>query len=540
MTATTGTTAIDRATSRTYPSLRAAWIPLAALCLAFFVEMVDNTLLSIALPTIGRDLGGGTTALQWVTGAYSLTFGGLLLTAGSLADRLGRRRVLLVGLAVFGLLSLGVVWVSSTGQLIGLRAGLGIAAAAMAPITNSLVFRLFDDKALRMRAMTLMIIVGMSGFVLGPLLGGTALAHVRWQWLLVVNAPIALIAAVGVRLGVPADRREDLTDDRLDLPGAALSVAAIGLACYSLTSGVEHGWLSAVTLASIAGAVVAGLAFVRHENRSPSPMLDLKIFRSGTVRGAAIAQIGTAIAMAAVMFGLILHFQYAYGWSPVRAGLANLPMIVTMVLATPLSEGLAKKYGHRVACLVGAACLAVALGGMAWGVDHGYVAIAACMVLMTIGLRTVMTICAIALVDAMPENRTSIGTALNDTAQEVGTSVGTAVVGTMIAALVTAKLPAGTWSDGLVASFFHGERVTYAVLAVVVGLIAAGGALTLTDSHSTEEGPGEESDEASSDGAAVEGSTGRTEGEPAGIAARETSAGEPAGERDVRSADVRA
>ena len=263
-------------TSRTYPSLRAAWIPLAALCLAFFVEMVDNTLLSIALPTIGRDLGSGTTALQWVTGAYSLTFGGLLLTAGSMADRLGRRRVLLVGLAVFGLLSLCVVAVTTAGELIALRAALGIAAAAMAPITNSLVFRLFDDKALRMRAMTVMIVVGMSGFVLGPLLGGTALAHVRWEWLLVVNAPIALIACIGVRLGVPADRPEDLTDDALDLPGAVLSITTIGLACYSLTSGVEHGWLSAITLASIVGAVAAGAAFVRHERRSAAPMLDLE------------------------------------------------------------------------------------------------------------------------------------------------------------------------------------------------------------------------------------------------------------------------
>ncbi|MGD6740878.1 MFS transporter [Streptomyces sp. BH106] len=481
------TTPIAPAASRTYPSLRAAWIPLAALCLAFFVEMVDNTLLSIALPTIGRDLGSGTTALQWVTGAYSLTFGGLLLTAGSIADRFGRRRVLLVGLAGFGLLSLAVIAVNSTGQLIALRAALGIAAAAMAPITNSLVFRLFDDQALRMRAMTLMIVVGMSGFILGPLLGGTALAHVSWQWLLLINAPIALIAAIGVRFGVAADQPDGLTNDRLDLPGAALSVLTIGLACYALTSGVEHGWLSTATVVSVLGAVAAAIGFVRHERRSEAPMLDLKVFSSGTVRGAAIAQIGTSIAMAGVMFGLILHFQYAYGWSPVRAGLANLPMIVTMIVATPLSEWLAKRFGHRIACLVGAACLAGALAGLAWGVEHGYAAIALCMVVMTIGLRTVMTICAIALVDAMPENRTSIGTALNDTAQEVGTSVGTAIVGTMIAALVTTQLPAGVWSSSLVQSFFHGERITYAVLAVVVGLVAAGGAATLTDSHSVEE-----------------------------------------------------
>ncbi|WP_017935905.1 MFS transporter [Nocardioides sp. Iso805N] len=484
---TTTTTAATSTGSRTYPSLRAAWIPLAALCLAFFVEMVDNTLLSIALPTIGRDLGSGTTSLQWVTGAYSLTFGGLLLTAGSVADRFGRRRVLLIGLAAFGLISLLVVGVDSSGELIALRAALGVAAAMMAPITNSLVFRLFDDKALRMRAMTVMIVVGMSGFILGPVLGGTALAHIRWEWLLLVNAPIALIACIGVWRGVARDERDGLTDDALDLPGAALSVLTIGLACYSATSGVDHGWLSAGTLASIIGAVLAGLAFVWHERRTASPMLDLTLFSNGTVRGATIAQAGTSIAMASVMFGLILHFQYAYGWSPVRAGLANLPMIVTMLLATPLCEWMIKRFGHRIACVIGAVLLAGALGGMAWGVSHGYLAIAVSMVVMTIGLRTVMTICAVALVDAMPANRTSIGTALNDTAQEVGTSVGTAVIGTLIAALVTTSLPAGAWSDSLIALFFHGERITYAVLAVVVGVIAIGGALTLTDSRSADE-----------------------------------------------------
>ncbi|AFA73521.1 antiseptic resistance protein QacA [Gordonia polyisoprenivorans VH2] len=483
----TSVTTASTTTSRTYTSLGAAWIPLAALCLAFFVEMVDNTLLSIALPTIGRDLGSDTVALQWVTGAYSLTFGGLLLTAGSIADRFGRRRVLLIGLTAFGLLSLLVVFVSTTGELIALRAALGIAAAAMAPITNSLVFRLFDDETLRMRAMTVMIVVGMAGFVLGPVLGGTALAHVRWEWLLVVNAPIALIAGIGVRLGVAADRSDGLTKDRLDLPGALLSIVTIGLACWSLTSGVEHGWVSWPTIASIVGAVLAAAAFIWHELRSAAPMLDVRLFKVGTIRGATIAQIGTSIAMASVMFGLILHFQYAYGWSPVKAGLANLPIIVTMLVATPISEWLAGRFGHRIACLVGAACLAGSLGGLAWGVEHGYLVIALSMVVMTIGLRTVMTICAIALVEAMPANRTSIGTALNDTAQEVGTSLGTAVIGTIIAAVVTTQLPAGTWGADLVESFFHGERLTYGILAVVVGVVTAVGAMALTNSRSTQE-----------------------------------------------------
>ncbi|GAA5200327.1 MFS transporter [Microbacterium jejuense] len=482
-------TAPTTSTSRTYTSMKAAWIPLAALCLAFFVEMVDNTLLSIALPTIGRELGGDTTSLQWITGAYSLTFGGLLLTAGSIADRFGRRRVLQIGLALFGLVSLAVLLVNSTGELIALRAALGIAAAAMAPITNSLVFRLFDDEKLRMRAITLMMVVGMSGFVLGPLLGGTMLAHLPWQWLLLVNAPIALIAALGVHFGVPADTADGLTKDRLDLPGSALSILTIGLACYALTSGIENGWMSPITLAVALGAAASLVLFIIRERRAASPMLDLKLFRLGTVRGASIAQIGTSVAMAGVMFALILHFQYAWGWSPLQAGLANLPIIVTMIGATPITEWLVRRFGHRIACLVGAVLLAAGLGLMAWGVEQTYVAIAIAMVVMTIGLRTVMTICAVALVGAMPDNRTSMGAAMNDTAQEVGTSIGTAVVGTLIAVLVTTVLPDGAWSPELTASFFHGEQLVFIVLAVAVGLISGIGALTLTNARTVDEHP---------------------------------------------------
>ncbi|QHC65489.1 MFS transporter [Rathayibacter sp. VKM Ac-2759] len=478
---------ITPAKAPAYTSLRAAALPLAALCLAFFVEMVDNTLLSIALPTIGRSLDSGTAGLQWVTGAYSLTFGGLLLTAGSAADRFGRRRVLLSGLAAFGLISLAVVLVSDIGQLIALRAVLGGAAAAMAPVTMSLIFRLFDDEKLRMRSITIVMIVGMSGFVLGPILGGTVLSQFSWQWLLVVNAPIALIAWIGVRVGVPADRRADLTSERLDLPGAVLTVAAIGLGCYTLTSGVEAGWLSPVTIACALGAVAAVAGFVLRERRAASPMIDLAIFRTGPVRGAALTQLAASVAFASVLFALILHFQYAYGWSAMQAGLANLPVIVTMIAATPIAEQLAARLGHRLACLVGTALLVGALLGLAWAVDQGYLAIAAMMVLLTIGLRTIMTICAVALVEAMDENRTSIGAALNDTSQELGTSLGTAVVGTLIAALVTKTLPAGTWSSDLVQSFFAGERIAYLVVAALVGVIATIGSLSLTASRTTEE-----------------------------------------------------
>jgi fucose permease len=216
-------------------------------------------------------------------------------------------------------------------------------------------------------------------------------------------------------------------------------------------------------------------------------MLDLDVFRRGTVRGATIAQLGTSVAMTGVMFSLVLHFQYAYGWSPVRAGLASLPMIVTMLLSNPLTESMVSRLGHRVACLVGAGLLAVGLVTMAYAVEHGYPAIVVAMVVMVVGLRTVMMTCAVALIGAMPGNRTSLGAALNDTAQELGTSVGTALVGTLLATLVVQVLPTGAWTPDLVASFFHGERIVFLVLAVVSGSIAAYGASTLTDSRDTEE-----------------------------------------------------
>lgn len=158
-----------------------------------------------------------------------------------------------------------------------------------------------------------------------------------------------------------------------------------------------------------------------------------------------------------------------------------------MILATPVTEALIRRFGHRIACLIGAGLLTVGLALMAWAVEQNYLAIAIAMVVMTVGLRTVMTICAVALLGAMPEDRTSMGAALNDTAQEVGTSVGTAFVGTLIAVLVTAVLPDGAWSPALVSSYFHGEQIVFIVLAIAVGLISGIGALTLTSSRATDE-----------------------------------------------------
>ncbi|WP_291314850.1 MFS transporter [Corynebacterium sp. UBA2622] len=467
--------------------LRDAWVPLTALALAFFVEMVDNTIMNLALPSMARDLGAGTTQMQWITGAYSLVFGSLLLATGSAADRFGRRRLLIGALFLFGAISALVWFVHTPGELIAMRALLGVAAAGMAPVTMSLVFRLFDDDVVRMRAINVMIVVGMSSMALGPLLAGAALTHVSWHWLLFVNTPVALIATLGVLMGIDRDRPEDLRPEPLDLPAVALTMLGIGMLCYTMTAGVEHGWTSGITLACALAAVASLAAFVWREATAKHPMIDLHIMANRTVSGSALAQAGSSVAMIASMFLLSMHLQFAMGWTPLQAGLGNLPFFLTMLVATPVSEKLTIRYGHRVTCMIAAALLTVGLVELAWAAPHGYWPLVPGIVIMTVGLRIIMTVCAIALIESVPEEQTSLGTALNDVVQEVGSSLGVALVGTMIAALVTKALPADAWEPALQASFFDGERVIYGVLAVIIGVVVGYGASTLTNSHTADE-----------------------------------------------------
>lgn len=184
---------------------------------------------------------------------------------------------------------------------------------------------------------------------------------------------------------------------------------------------------------------------------------------------------------------LIMHFQYALGWSPMKSGLANLPFIVMMILSSLLAEKTIELYGHRITCILATVCLVAGALVLAVGVGHGYWVSAVGMGLMAMGMRVIMTVCAVALIDSVPEDQTSMGTAINDVTQELGTSFGTALVGTLIAALVATSLPTGAWSADFVQSFFHGERVVYVVTAVLCAVVAGYGCSTLTDSKRSDE-----------------------------------------------------
>lgn len=491
MTDTTTAAAPAATSARTAPtSLRAAAPALLALCLTMLVEMVDNSILTVALPTIGRDLGVGTTGLQWIVGAYSLTFGGLLLIGGTLGDKLGRRRMLLWGLAGFGLSSLLVLGAQTDWQLIAIRALCGAFAALIAPGTMSLVFRLFDDPVLRRRAIGLIVSVAMVGVAVGPALGGLAVEHLPWQVLLVANAPIAALAWWGVRRGVAADDPADLRPGAADLPGAALSVAAIACGLFAFTLAVEDGWLAWSTLGTAALALLAGAGFVYRERRAGAPMLDLGLFARPVVRGSALLQTAVMVAMVGVVFASTQLFQYAWGWSPMAAGLATLPLVAGMFLAAPLTDALVERVGHRWTALTGCAAVVAALLLLIVSMSS-YPGFAAGLLVLAVGMRLVMTTSAVALVEGLPVDHTSLGSALNDTAQELGNAIGVAVIGTVTAAVLGTSLPEGRWSQAVIEEFLRSQRIGFAILAGLVAAIAVLGGRTLTNSTTTEEHPGE-------------------------------------------------
>lgn len=468
-------------------SLRGAIPALIGLCLTMLVEMVDNSILNVALPTVGRDLHASATDLQWIVGAYSLTFGGLLLVGGTLGDKLGRKRTLLVGLALFGIVNLGVLLVQNPAQLIAVRALAGAVAAMIAPLTMSLVFRIFPTEALRGKAIGLIVTVSMIGFAIGPTLSGIAVEHWPWEALLVLNAPMALIAWIGVRFGVPADDPDLRRQEKTDWPGAVLSVLALGTLLYTFTSGVDRGWGSPWTIGVLAVGVASLLGFVWRERTTDAPMLDMKLLALPAVRGSALLQTATMVAMVGVMFAATQLYQFAWGFSPMMAGLAMLPFVVGMMLASPVVDSVVGRIGHRRASIVGIVAVLAGLGLWWFALTAGYWLSALGMLVITFGIRIIMTTGAVALISALPETHTTLGSSLNDTSQELGNSVGVAVVGTVLATVAGTALGSGQWDAAQVDSFVHALHIAFGILAGIVVVTAAIGIRSLTDSTSTDE-----------------------------------------------------
>jgi len=422
---TTAITSRSRATSRRW------WI-LAVLCLSVLLAVVDNTIVNVALPTMTRTLSASTQDLQWIVDAYTLVFAGLLIVGGNLGDRLGRRRVLQAGLALFALTSVAAALSRTTGELIASRAAMGVAAALIYPATLALLTNVFTDA--RERATAIGIWSGVSGLAvaIGPVTGGLLLRHFSWSSVFYVNVPLVIIAlAAGMRL-LPESR--DPKAGRFDPLGAVASIAGVGLLVWTVIEAPRHGWASATTIAGFAGSLVILAAFVGWQLRRPDPMLDVRLFRNPRFSAASGAIALAFFGLFGFIFLITQYFQVVLSYDPLRAGVATLPFAVVTGLVSPAAIALMKRLGTKAVVTIGLALMSagfvVAAGT---SVDSAYWGrIITAMVLIAAGLALTASPATEAIMGALPPSKAGVGSAVNDTTRELGGTLGVAIVGSVM------------------------------------------------------------------------------------------------------------
>jgi MFS family permease len=448
-----------------------AWVALAGLSAVFLFEMLDNSILNVALPTIGRALHASTTQLQWVTGAYGVVFGGLMLVFGALADRSGRRRMMLIGLVLLGVASLATAFVTTTSQLIAVRVAMGIAAAMTTPGSMALAFRLFSVDALRVRAFNLISTVGLVGLAVGPTAGGFVLSFAPWQVLLLINVPIAALAFIGIRTGIAADDAAELHRDPVDIAGAVLGTATIVLALVAPTFFVEKGagaWQSWVTTAAV---VLAAVLFVVRERSTRYPLLDLKLVARPLVSSGLAYKAASGLTVAGLGYMVTLQLQLDWGWSPALTAIGLLPQVVVLVAGGALVSPFVKRVGLENAAWMSSAMVVLGLAVYATLGRLGYVWVALALVLVAAGMRVVGVVAGTNVLRGLPENRSTIGAALVDTASQVTTGIGIAATGTILAAMFTGSIATANWTTHQTSQFEAAITLAGATLTVVAGAL---------------------------------------------------------------------
>ena len=457
--------------------LRGAWVALTGLSAVFLFEMLDNSILNVALPTIGRELHASTLALQWVTGAYAVVFGGLMLAFGAIADRFGRRRIMLTGLTLLGLASLATAFVTTAEQLIAVRVVTGIAAAMTTPGSMALAFRLFDDDGLRVRATTLISTDGLVGLAIGPTAGGFVLAVAPWQVLLLVNVPIAVLAIAGIRRGIAPDEPADLHRDPIDVPGALLGTAAIVFALVAPTLFVYQGSQNPEPWAAVAAAVVAGILFVRRERSARHPLLDLELVARPLVSSGLACKAAAGLATAGLGYLVTLQFQLDWGWSPARAAIGMLPQVVVLVGGGAVVSPFVQRAGLARAAWLSAASVVAGLAVYGLLGRFGYAFVALALILVAAGMRVVGVVAAVNVLRGLPRDRTTIGVALTDTVTEVTSGAAIAVTGTILATLFAGDLATSHWTAQQTGDFRTAVTVAGLTLTAVAGALVGWGVI---------------------------------------------------------------
>jgi EmrB/QacA subfamily drug resistance transporter len=417
------------------------WWTLAVLCLSLLVIGLDNTILNVALPTLVRDLGANASQLQWIVDAYALVFASLLLTAGSLGDRYGRRLVLGSGLLIFGVGSVLSAFASSAGGLIGFRALMGIGGALIMPSTLSIVTNVFPAEE---RGRAIGIWAGFSGIgiAIGPVIGGWLLENFWWGSVFFINVPVIALAILAGLVLIPESRDPAATP--LDPVGAVLSTLGLTALVYALIEAPSHGWTNGTILASFAAAVVLLGAFILAELRVRHPMMDVRLFEN---RRFTAASLGTALVFFALfgsLFFLSQYLQFVLGYGALEVGVRLVPVALALMVAAPLSARVTERLGTKVVVTGGLTLVTTGLLLLATAsTASGYGLVVSSLVILGLGMGATMAPSTEAIMGALPRARAGVGSAVATTVRQVGGVLGVAVLGSLLSSVYGARILEG-------------------------------------------------------------------------------------------------
>lgn len=452
------------------------WFGLAVLALVSFLLTLDDTALSVALPTIGRDLGLGLSGLEWVVNAYTVALAALLLAGGRLADAFGPRRLFMIGLAVFTGASLAAGLAPSGPLLLGARVLQGGGAAMLMPASLAIIQASFWE---RQRGLAVGIWAGVSagGLAVGPLLGAVLTESFGWGTIFLLNVPVGVLGLAAGR-AVLAESKPATGTRRFDYGGMIASAAALVALIFALTEGMSYGWTSSFVLASFAAAVVGSVVFVRVEQRHEAPLLELRLFRSRNLSGAnAVSLLSTAV-MCGIFFFVSLYLQIVRGDSAIEAGLAFLPMTVLICLVAPAAGRISDQIGRRLPAAGGMVILAAGLWLLSrLGATSGLATLLPGLIVAGVGIGLSTAPVTTAALDFAPLEQAGIRAGILNTSRMIGLAVGIVLMG----AIVTARWPgglAGAATDPH--AFVDGLSVAFQVNAGIALIAAVVAALTIT------------------------------------------------------------
>jgi EmrB/QacA subfamily drug resistance transporter len=449
------------------------WLALALLAVAQFVVVLDASIMNIALPSIGADLQVSQDSLSWIINAYVLTFGGFLLLGGRLADLLGRRRVFVAGLVVFAAASLAGGLSESSTQLIVARAVQGLGGALLAPAALSILTTIFPAGAERNKALGVWGAVAGSGGAAGVLLGGVITDALGWEWVLFINVPIGIVAAL-LSFRLIAESRADVEQRSFDLPGAATVTTGLTAAVYAIVEAEKVGWTSTRTIAVFAAAAVLLGAFVVIERRAVAPLVPFRIFRLRTVAGANVTMFLVGASMFGLFYFLSLSMQQVLGYSALEAGLAQLPLAGTLVVAAGIVAPLVTRLGSKPVTLAG---LVIFAAGLAWfsrmPADADFVAdLLGPSLVVAVGLAATFVALTVSAVEGIKEAESGLASGLINTSQQIGGALGLAVLSAVATARTDSLAGDVGAATALNEGFQAGLLVAVAIVVVAVVLTA--------------------------------------------------------------------